>query len=130
MKPSQSVVDGQASIARTGATIAVSMARIRFTEGRIEVCRRLLRPVVRGGADDPSDARLTDRDRVLRFIAHLPPNEVPRIYAGPSMGGKKCGLCGRDIMLGATEYELEFHAVMFRLDRCCLALWHSQAARN
>ena len=128
MRPSQTIVDGEALVARTRDTIARSEARIRSTENRIQHSGRLLWPVFCGGAGDASDA--SDRERVIRFIAEFPPNEIPCVYAGASMGRKKCDLCGRDIMLGATEYELEFHAVMFRLDRSCLALWHSRTARN
>ena len=73
---------------------------------------------------------MADRERVRRFITRLPSNEAPRIYAGPSMGGKSCDLCSREIMLGASEYEIEVQAVMFRLDRKCFALWQSEVARN
>jgi hypothetical protein len=130
MTSSQLIVDGEALVVRSGHTIATSLARIESAEARIEKSARRSRYLLRGGAGDASDASMGERERVIHFIAHLPPNEVPGVYAGPSMGGKKCDLCGRDIMLGASEYELEFPSAMFRLDRRCLALWQSEMARN
>jgi hypothetical protein len=129
MRPSQTLVDRKALVARSAATIARSLERNRSSEDRVErSLRRSLRPL-RGGADDTNDASM-ERERMMQFISRFPPNEVPRIYAGRSTGGKKCDVCGRDIMPGASEYEIEFHAVMFRLDRKCLALWQTEAAKS
>ena len=128
MRPSQTIVDGDALVVRNRASIASSMARMRSTEARIERSLHLLLYPVRGGSNDQHDSQDV-RQRVLQFIARLP-NGKPRVYAGPSKGGMKCDLCRRDILLGASEYEVDFDPVAFRLDRNCFALWHTEVERK
>ena len=127
MGPSQISGDGNAFVVRSRASIASSIVHMRSTKARIERSLRLVLYPIGGGSDVPEAQDV--RQRVLQFIARLP-NGKPRVYAGPSQGGQQCDLCHRDILLGASEYEVEFHPVVFRLDRNCFALWQTEVERK
>ena len=66
-------------------------------------------------------------DELRKRLAALP-QERPSVYAGPGMNGT-CDACGKDILLGATEYEVVFSAVSIRLDRKCFMLWQTETLK-
>lgn len=117
-------------VKRGHAVMARSAQRIELTLTLIKRSQRRLLSVIRGGAlaDEPSNMDYI-RDRVRRFIPP-PAWKVPTVYAGPSMGHRSCAICGRAILRGASEYELQFESVTLTLDRVCFALWQSEVARN
>jgi CheY-like chemotaxis protein len=108
-------------LARSRGTIEASLARMISSQARIaKSALRVQWPPIRGGSagwsDDASERRMRG------FMARLP-RDVPYIAEGRNVGARSCDVCGRDIILGATAYELHFAAAAFCLDRTCFARW-------
>ena len=53
-------------------------------------------------------------------------HEIPRIYAGYNSAPRTCDVCSRDIKFGAQQYDIEFAALAFTLDRDCFDLWQRE----
>jgi hypothetical protein len=115
--------DSAALIRRSRQALAASNVAIVATQQIIvRSTRRILQHVRGGSTDHPGTDELRARLAAL-------PQGTPSVYAGPGMNGK-CDLCGKDILLGATEFEVVFSAVSIRFDRKCFMLWQSQAPKQ
>jgi hypothetical protein len=55
-------------------------------------------------------------------FAYLP-EERPRLYAARGTGTDKCDVCGKEILRGDHQYDIECSTFIVRLDRACFAEW-------
>ena len=116
-----------------GASALARSMRARRTTRRLQSETRALILTYRwhrisciSGGSDGTTPDADGNDLRARIRGLINPREIPRVYAGPSMLTNSCDMCGKHIARGAIEFEIDFSALMVRLDRPCFDLWQEE----